>query len=836
LWESEEKYRWLLNNMADVVTVMDMNLRFTFVSSSIMRMRGYTAEEAVAQTLEQVMTPESLQIVAKVLEEEMKLEASGTADPGRIRILEVEQYRKDGSIVLMENHLSFLRDETQKAVGIISLTSDISERRRAEEALRANKAQMSNALEMAHLGHWEYDVATDLFTFNDHFYKIFRTSVEQVGGYTMHSAEYSHRFVHPGDSDMVREETQKAIETTDPHFNRQVDHRILYADGTTGHITVRFFIVKDSHGRTVKTYGVNQDITDRKQAEEELREREERLQKQNDALLSLMSRGTLFQSNLHKAIAEITEVSAALIGTERVSVWLYNEDYSEISCIDLYSQRDHNHSSGDRLRSEDFPTYKASHQKGNVIAAMDVYTDPRTSDIPASYYKEHGICSLLDAPIWMSDRLGALLSFEHVGDQRVWTSEEARLATNMAALLSICFAESDRKRAEEEKAKLQGQLTQAQKMESVGRLAGGVAHDFNNMLAVILGHTELAMENLDPSQPLYRGLQEIRKAAEHSADLTRQLLAFARKQNIAPKVLDLNKTVEGMLKMLRRLIGEDIDLAWMPGANLWPVKVDPSQIDQILANLCVNARDAIKGVGKITIETQDTTLDEAYCAASAGFIPGEYVMLAVSDDGRGMDKETQSHLFEPFFTTKGVGEGTGLGLATVYGIVKQNNGFINFYSEPGHGTRFTIYLPRYAGKAGVNQTTVSAKPAECGHETILLVEDEPAILKMTALMLERLGYKVLSADRPGKAIRLAEEHTGRIDLLMTDVVMPEMNGRDLAGKILTFSPNLRCLFMSGYTTDVIARHGVLDENVHFIQKPFSIKDLATKVRETLDGE
>jgi PAS domain S-box-containing protein len=403
-------------------------------------------------------------------------------------------------------------------------------------------------------------------------------------------------------------------------------------------------------------------------------------------------------------------------------------------------------------------------------------------------------------------------------------------------LLGVGIDITNLKRAEAEREKLQAQLTQAQKMESVGRLAGGVAHDFNNMLGVILGHTELAMDKLDPSQPLYTHLLEVRKAAERSADLTRQLLAFARKQTIAPKVLDLNDTVESMLKMLRRLIGEDIHLAWMPGANLFPVKVDPSQIDQILANLCVNARDAIKGVGKITIETQDITFDEAYCAVHTDFIPGEYVLLAVSDDGCGMDKETQSHLFEPFFTTKGMGQGTGLGLATVYGIVRQNNGFINVYSEPGHGTRFAIYLPRHAELKVSLTEQAPARETKHGSETILLVEDEPTILRMTEMMLERLGYKVLSADRPGKAMSLAREYSGRIDLLMTDVVMPGMNGRDLAANLLSIYPDIKCLFMSGYTANVIAHHGVLEEGVQFIQKPFSIKDLAAKVRETLDGE
>ena len=271
-----------------------------------------------------------------------------------------------------------------------------------------------------------------------------------------------------------------------------------------------------------------------------------------------------------------------------------------------------------------------------------------------------------------------------------------------------------------------------------------------------------------------------------------------------------------------------------PGANLWPVKIDPSQIDQILANLCVNARDAIAGVGKVTIETTNIAFDEGYCADHAGFVPGEYVLLAVSDNGCGMDKETLAKLFEPFFTTKEMGKGTGLGLATVYGIVKQNNGFINVYSEPDQGTTFKIYLPRLRGKAEEMRTEGAAGPAMRGQETILLVEDEPAMLELTRTLLEMQGYTVLAASTPGEAIRLAREHAGEIHLLITDVVMPEMNGRDLAKNLLSLYPNLKRLFMSGYTANVIAHHGVLDEGVHFIQKPFSRKDLAAKVREALD--
>ena len=416
-----------------------------------------------------------------------------------------------------------------------------------------------------------------------------------------------------------------------------------------------------------------------------------------------------------------------------------------------------------------------------------------------------------------------------------WVEVNLKLSTigNQERLLTIARDITQRKKDQLEHEKLQTQLMQSQKMESVGRLAGGVAHDFNNMLSVIIGHAELVMDQLDPEVPVQENLKEIHRAAQHSADLTRQLLAFARKQTAAPRVLDLNKTIAGMLKMLRRLIGEDIGLAWMPGMDLWPVKIDPAQIDQIMANLCVNARDAIAGVGKITIETQNVTLDEDYCADHAGFIPGAFAMLAVSDDGCGMGAETRKNLFEPFFTTKGVGEGSGLGLATIYGIVKQNAGFINVYSEPGHGATFKIYLPR-------SHDTVEAKrhPAaesvEKGTETVLLVEDEESILQMGKTMLERFGYTVLAANTPKEALVLAERHKEPIHLLVTDVVMPGMDGKVLKDHIEIVHPDIRVLFMSGYTANVIMHRGILESDVHFLPKPFSINSLAAKVREVLD--
>lgn len=371
-------------------------------------------------------------------------------------------------------------------------------------------------------------------------------------------------------------------------------------------------------------------------------------------------------------------------------------------------------------------------------------------------------------------------------------------------------------------------------MESVGRLAGGVAHDYNNMLSVILGYAEMAMEQVDPAGPLHADLKEVYKAGKRSKDITRQLLAFARKQVINPQVIDLNETIEEMLKMLRRLIGENIDFVFQPGARLWPVHMDPMQIDQVLANLCVNAQDAIAGMGKITIETKNIAIDENYCADHARVVPGDFVMMAVSDTGCGMDGETLENIFEPFFTTKEVGKGTGMGLATVYGIVKQNNGFIDVYSEPGKGTTFRIYLPRHEGEAEGTVLETAAEIIPGRGETVLLVEDEAGIIRMGKMMLERLGYHVIAAETPADALRLASEHAGAIHLLLTDVVMPEMNGRDLADQIKNLCPDIRVLYMSGYTANTIAHYGMVDHGVNFIGKPFSQKDLAAKIRAVLD--
>jgi two-component system, cell cycle sensor histidine kinase and response regulator CckA len=392
---------------------------------------------------------------------------------------------------------------------------------------------------------------------------------------------------------------------------------------------------------------------------------------------------------------------------------------------------------------------------------------------------------------------------------------------------------SDLKAAEVEKNKLRDQLQQAQKMESVGRLAGGIAHDFNNMLTVILGSVQLTLLDSTIPEALVARLRVIEETTHRSANLVRQLLAFARKQNIAPQAVELNAAVVELLPMLSRLLGEHIVIDWRPAKDLWMTWIDPSQLDQLLINMCANSRDSISGAGTISLETANIVVDFDYCRGNPESLPGNYVLLAVSDDGCGMNKATLEHIYEPFFTTKGVGKGTGMGLATVYGIVKQNGGFINVYSELGKGTTFKIYLPRTGIEAGTESTGAKNETLRASGERVLVVEDDANLLKVAKEMLTNLGYAVVCTQSPSEALDIIRKNFNAIDLLITDVVMPEMNGRELEQRAREFNPSLRSLFVSGYTANVIAHHGIIDAEVCFLQKPFTLQDLARSVRLAL---
>ncbi len=406
-------------------------------------------------------------------------------------------------------------------------------------------------------------------------------------------------------------------------------------------------------------------------------------------------------------------------------------------------------------------------------------------------------------------------------------------AGKLIGVLGIARDITAKVEAVEEQTKLKEQLNQAQKIESIGRLAGGVAHDFNNMLGVIRGNAELAHTEAGLSPKAKEYIHEITQAVDRSATLTRQLLAFARKDDVSPRVINLNQALDGMLKMLNRLIGKDIELEWTPGEAVWSVKMDPAQLDHILVNLCVNARDAIGSDGRISIATRNIRIDEGFCETHPNARPGEFVMLAVTDNGTGIPKDVLPNIFDPFFTTKAKGKGTGLGLSTVYGVVRQNHGFTTVYSEQGLGSVFHIYLPRDEGRQVPETEGASNEETQAGTETLLLVEDEAAILLMVKTTLEKQGYTVMATESPVEAVKLAGRFNDRIDLLLTDVIMPKINGKALAAIIRKDRPDIRVLFMSGYTADVLDRSEIDQMGGGFIQKPFSNRDLLKKVRETL---
>ena len=680
---------------------------------------------------------------------------------------------KNGSVVWAELASSLRRNEAGQPVYFMTAINDVTERKRAEDELRQSEERFRT--------YFNNSLVAMAITSPEKGWQLVNDRLCEILGYSRDELSILSwaSLTHPEDLESEIRQFNRVVSGEIDTYS--LEKRFIRKDGSIVDTILSVSVVRNSDGSPHYFLAQIQDITERMKAEEALRESEVRFR-------------------------TLIENSPVAIAVDRNSLNLYaNKAYLKMFGFERLDEI-----VGQPISDHWSPEWRTFFGKRNLQRSQGLDVPPDYEAIAqrkdGSQFPAHIVTTTMDLP-----------------DGR----------TTVGFVMDL----SERKRAEEEKTKLEHQLQQAQKMESVGRLAGGVAHDFNNMLGVILGYAEIALDQIDPAQPLYDGLKEIQKAAERSANLTQQLLAFARKQTIMPRVLDLNGTIVGMLKMLERMIGENILLKWQPAADLWPVRMDPSQVDQILANLCVNARDAIGDTGKVAIKTENCILDKDFCAVRAGCVPGEYVRLAVSDDGCGMERETLGHVFEPFFTTKGAGVGTGLGLSTVYGTVKQNNGFIYVDSEPGLGTTIAIYLPRHRDKTEAGQAQMEVTgPSKRGQETILLVEDEPAIMKLAAAILKRHGYTALTASTPGEAIRLAREYAGEIHLLMTDVIMPEMNGRDLANNLLSLYPYLKLLFMSGYTADVIAHHCVLEEGVGFIQKPFSAQNLANKVKEVLDRE
>jgi PAS domain S-box-containing protein len=635
-------------------------------------------------------------------------------------------------------------------------------------------------------------------------------------------------------SSLVKEQPGPA-----PYFTKN-----LRKDGSQVDLQIDWDYERDAAGNIIGFISVITDITDRKNIEDNLRLRTKGL-----STLLEVSKSLASSLDLQKVLQSSVDGVTKLTGLDTAAVYLLEDKNLHLwattpSLPPQFPQEL-------RIASlEDHP-----HIRKAIFSREPVYVpDMTTADLTSEESKvteQRNLRTVLFVPLVVDAKAIGVFIVGSIEETSILAKADIDLSLTLANLAALTvrnaqlFTESkqyniqlentlaERIKVEEEKAELETQLQQAQKMEAIGRLAGGVAHDFNNMLSVILGYADLALDKVSSIHPLHSDLKEIRDAANRSTNLTRQLLAFARKQTATPKILNLNTVIGEMLKMLHRLLGEDIDLVWAPGDDLGLVKIDPAQIDQILANLCVNSRDAIPGTGKITIETSNATFGDSYCALHPGFLPGDYVMIAVSDDGEGIDQETLANIFEPFFSTKKEGKGTGLGLSTVYGIVKQNRGFINVYSEPGHGTTFKIYLSRHETVASVRKFEATEQSEQKGSGTILLVEDEAMILNLGKRMLESLGYLVIAANSPAEALILAKDHSGKIDLLITDVVMPDMNGRELSVQLETKIPSLKTLYISGYTANVIAHHGVLDEGVMLLSKPFTRNQLAVKVQEVM---
>jgi PAS domain S-box-containing protein len=573
------------------------------------------------------------------------------------------------------------------------------------------------------------------------------------------------------------EDRSRALEAL--HDLTSVVYRIVRGDGSVRWIHDRAFPVRNDAREVTRVVGVAEDITERKRGEDELRQAEERFR-------SLYESATvgLYRTTPDGRILMANPAALRMLGYDSLEE-LARRNLADEGFEPAYPRKE----------------FQARLERDGVIVGLESVWLRR--DGSPMFVRESARL--------VRDAKGAPLYYDG-------TFEDV----------------TGRKEAEEAHRELEAQLRQSQKMEAVGRLAGGVAHDFNNMLSVILGYADLALRKTSPVDPLRHNLEQIRGAARRSADLTRQLLAFSRRQTIAPRVLDLNVQMKGMERLLHRLIGEDIDLGFRLSPEVWPVFVDPSQVDQVLANLAVNSRDAMPDGGRLDVETRNVVLDEAFGQGHPDVRPGEYVMLAVSDNGCGMDDKTLERAFEPFFTTKPESKGTGLGLSTVYGIAQQNGGSATISSEPGGGTTVRLYLPRSrSAEKAEPMPSAPAAPAR-GHETVLLVEDEAQLREIAKELLETLGYTVLDAASPGDALTLCETHEGRIDLLLTDVVMPAMNGKELAARIEPLKPGIRVLFMSGYTADAIAHRGVLDPGVVFLEKPFSFETLASGVRRALD--
>jgi PAS domain S-box-containing protein len=677
----------------------------------------------------------------------------------------------DGSEHWLFSRGGFLYSDSGQPLRMYGAVVDITEQKRVGAALRENEERLRQAVRVSHIGIFDHDHVAGTIYWSPAQRAIFGWSAEEP--VTLPAYLES---IHPGDRERIAAGVKRAHDPAgDGLFD--VEHRIVLPDGSIRWASIRcqtFFDGEGAARRPVRTVGAVRDITEQRQAEEEQKKL---------ATLVAMNRDPIGIVTLEGRLVYLNRAAMALVGMASI------EEARQKSVFDLFADSDR-----EQARA--------------------------------------GLVTTLNRGPWSGETRLRHFGTGHPIDVEV-TAFQIR-DDNGAPLYIAAFARdiAERKRAEAEKTKLEEQLFQAQKMESIGRLAGGVAHDFNNLLTVINGYSQLSLAELEPSDPLWSSIEEIRKAGERAVGLTRQLLAFSRKQILQPRVLDLNRVVLDLRPMLERLMGEDVEVRAALEAASGTVHADPHHIEQVIMNLAVNARDAMPRGGSLLIETAGVDLDANYARLHPGVNAGRYVMLAVSDSGVGMAEETRQRIFEPFFTTKPAGHGTGLGLSMVQGIVVQSGGHIGVDSEPGRGTTFKIYLPAVADLAA-DEGQPAAIPAMGGSETILVVEDLAEVRDYAVAALRAYGYRVIQAGNAGEALLICEREQGHIHLVLTDVVMPNLSGPELAGRLEKLRPGIKVLLMSGYTDNATSINSALDERVHFIEKPFSPEELAGEVRALL---
>jgi PAS domain S-box-containing protein len=649
------------------------------------------------------------------------------------------------------------------------------ERKRTENALRKSEERFELMARATNDAVWDWEIATDRLWWNVGVRSFLGYPPDTMGA----DIRWWHEHIHPEDRERIISGLRAVTESGGRFWLDE--YRFLCADGSYAYVFDRGYVLHDGDGKSVRMIGAMMDITDRKRAEEALRET-------NETLRTLVHASPL-------AIAVLDRQEKVRIwnaAAERIFGWRPHEVLGR--SLPGMSTPGH---------ADDFPIIARRVLKGESLANLE-FTGTRKSGLPVEL-------SVSMAPL--RDGRGAI-----------------------SGAMTVIVDDSERKAAEIQRGQLEEQLRQSQKMEAVGRLAGGVAHDFNNLLTAISGYAELLQGRFDTQDPIRAYVDEILKSSGRAAQLTRQLLAFSRRQVLQPKVLDLNAVVQSMESLLRRLIGEHIDLRTASSPNLSSVRADQGQIEQVIMNLAVNARDAMPEGGQLTIETRNVELDPQYNDRHGRMRSGAHVLLSVCDSGSGMDAETQSHLFEPFFTTKDKDKGTGLGLATVYGIVKQSGGDIWVYSEPGRGSCFKIYFPSVGPEPEISPKESTRLRQRAGTETVLLAEDSDVVRRLLREILLGQGYTLLEARHGAEALQLSRGFAGRIDLLVTDMVMPQMSGRELTAQLSPERPDMKILYMSGYTEEAILRHGVLDPGTAFLEKPFTPDSLARKVRELLDAK